>query len=183
MEDTFKARGLVVALKVSLDLNSSGLPTDPCSNNSVRQLCQLVLVQPMSSMRSHARVPTQPSPERCAHHPSPDSSSRPAVGSFKLSPRCDQSVFTLLLGAPCLLVFLFSRHGPLIVPSAQLFNLSKGFTQCRTRLTNSDNCLFLSVLHIRRWLDSTDVSSSCCGVWCLWSIEYPSCNVAVLMLC
>ena len=52
---------------------------------------------------------------------------------------------------------------PVLVHSsrnAQLFHRFNGFTQCYTRLdftTNSDNCLFLSVLHIkRRWLDSTD---------------------------
>ena len=43
----FKARGSIVAVKVWLDRNSSGLPTGSCSTNPVRQLCLLILVQPV----------------------------------------------------------------------------------------------------------------------------------------
>ena len=38
--------------------------------------------------------------------------------------------------------------------------------------TNSDNCLCLSVSHVRRWIDPTDVPSSCSGVWDPWSAAY-----------
>ena len=46
--------------------------------------------------------------------------------------------------------------------------------------TNSDNCLCLSVSHIRRWIDRTDVPSSCGGVWDPWSVEY---NPETLQCC
>ena len=65
-----------------------------------------------------------PSLERCAHQRFPDSSSRRFSfrGLFRGIPRCDQSVFTVLLVAHCLPLFLslFSRHGPSIVPRVSL---------------------------------------------------------------
>ena len=66
---------------------------------------------------------------------------------------------------------LFSRHGPIIVPSAQLFNRSKGFTQFCTRLNQHDQFRQLSVsfCFTRRRLDSTDVPSSRSGEWDSWS--------------
>ena len=67
----------------------------------------------------------------------------------------------------CSVSLFFSRHGPSIVRSAQLVHRSNGYTQFCTRLdirTNYDSGLFLSDLHSRRWLDSTDVPSSCSGV-------------------
>ena len=79
-----------------------------------------------------------PSPERCAYHRFPNLSSRRcSCRVLKLSPRCDQSVFTVLLVAHCMplsLLLLFSRHDPYIGPSAQRFQRSKSFTQFRTRL-------------------------------------------------
>ena len=45
-EDTFKARGSIVAPTQWLDRKSSSLPTDSCSTNLLRQLCHLILVQP-----------------------------------------------------------------------------------------------------------------------------------------
>ena len=78
--------------------------------------------------------------------------------------------FTLLLVAHCLplcffffcLFFFFSRHGPFIVPSAQstVPTVSLCFAPVSTFPTNSVNCLFISVFHIQRRLDSTDVPSS-----------------------
>ena len=54
-------------------------------------------------------------------------------GLFQESSKCDQSVFSWLLVAHSLLLFFFSfffsRHGPFIVRSAQLFHRSNGFTQ------------------------------------------------------
>ena len=47
--------------------------------------------------------------------------------------------------------------------------------------TNSDNCLFLFMLHIRRQLDSTDVAPGCCGVWDSRSAEYQSRKHAMLL--
>ena len=47
--------------------------------------------------------------------------------------------------------------------------------------TNSDNCLFLFMLHIRRQLDLTDVPSCCCRVWDPWSAEYQSRKHAMLL--
>ena len=106
-EGTFNARGSIVALKVWLDRNST-LPID-------------------SSMRSHARAPTQPSPGRCAYHRSPGSSSRSVVGSFLRSPRCDQSIFTLLLVADCLLLFLLLFLSSPVMFHSQCRQLSGSF--------------------------------------------------------
>ena len=130
-----------------LDRYSSGLPTDSCPNSPVREFCQLIVVH-TSPVRSPARVSTQPSPEVRAYPRSPDSTSRPIVGSFKQSPRCDQSVFTLLRVALCLLLFFslfFSCHGPLTVRSAHLFHRSSGFTQFCTRLDVHNQSRQLSV--------------------------------------
>ena len=48
--------------------------------------------------------------------------------------------------------------------------------------TSSDKCLFLlSVLHLRRRLDSTGGPSSCSAVWVPWSVEYQSCRFTMLL--
>ena len=75
-EDTFTPG------KVWFARNSSCLLTDSWSTNPVRQLCQLTLVQAVQCVL--LLVPRL----------DPDSSSRPVMGSFEQSPRCDQPAFS-----------------------------------------------------------------------------------------
>ena len=116
--------------------------------------------RPTNLVRSLARVPPQSSPQRRAYLRSPDSSSRPAVGSLKQSPRCDQSMFTLLLVAHCLLLFLFffsllpswswsiHRAKCPTLPPFQWFRSVLHPSQCSQPIPTSV-CSF-SVLHIWR---------------------------------
>ena len=87
-----------------------------------------------------------PSPERCACHRSPDSSSR------RFSCRWFCQVLAKmrsdsLHGVTC--CTLFASLALLLLSSPVMIHHSKGFTRCRTvstSTTNSDNCLFISIL-------------------------------------
>ena len=59
--------------------------------------------------------------------------------------------------------------------------VSLSFAPVSMFTTNSDCCMFHSVLHNWRRLDSTNVPSSCCGVWEPWSVEHQSCKLAMVL--
>ena len=149
-EDTFKARISIVALQVWIHRNPSGLPTDACSTNQ---------------LRAPARVPTQPSPEICA--PSPTRFvTAPCRGLLevivKVRPVSVHAVTRCTLLASLLFFFSllpsWSIHRAKCPTRLPLQRVSLSFATVSTNITNSDNCLFLSVLHIGRQFDSTDVA-------------------------
>ena len=83
-----------------------------------------------------------PNRERCAYHRSPVSSSRRRSCRglcqviAKMRPFSVQSVNWCTLFAS-VYILVFSRHGPFIVRSGQLFRRAKGFTLFSTRLSPS----------------------------------------------
>ena len=66
------------------------------------------------------------------------------------------------------------------LPPSQWFHSAFALVSMFT--TSSDKCLFLlSVLHLRRRLDSTGGPSSYSAVWVPWSVEYQSCRFTMLL--
>ena len=138
------------------------------------QLCQLILVEPIQCLRfRHNRKTTQLDD---ALQPSVPAKSQetcvPTLSRFTSAliflpraPRCEQPVSTASRVAHCLPLFLFLFME--MLNSATVPRVSIKFAPFSTNITNSDNCLFPSVLQIRRRLDS--------------SIQ--SCNFAMLLYC
>ena len=154
-----------------VDRNSSSLPTDSCPNEFNAFVSIIFVYQHCLVMRFNQAV--LPSPKTCAHHRSPDSSSRrfSGRGLFQViaiaRPMSDHSV------TRCTLLASLSSSS-LVRSSCQVLNsstvpmVSLHFTPVLTNMTNSVIFLFLSVSHIPHWLASTAVPSSCSGVWDPW---------------
>ena len=162
----FKARGSIVALKVWLDRESPCLPSDSCPTNPTRQL--LTDACPTNPRLSLARVPTQPSPERCVHRPLSRfvMVSRFYRGLFqvivKVRPSSVHAVTRCTLLASLLFFFLSSHV--VVHSSCQVLNSSTVpyFTQFCTRV---------AVHNLLR-----QVSVSVCFAHHRWSVEYQSCK-------
>ena len=75
-------------------------------------------------------------------------------------------------------VRMYTVHCPVIVDNTCAFQHSPSHDHCTYQFRPLS--VSLSVSHIRRWIDPTDVPSSCGGVWDPWSVEY---NPETLQCC
>ena len=105
-----------------------------------------------------------------------------ALSSYR---QCDQSAITVLLVAHCSPIFLFSSS---LLPSGSIHRakcstsltvprVPLSFAPVSSNITNSENCLFLAVLHTRRRLDSRSLPSLCNGVCDPWPAQYNTANL------
>ena len=133
-----------------------------------------------------SRVRTQPSTEIRAYPPDPSSRCR---GFFKWSEKCDQSVFTLLLVAHCLLLcfsaplslslspsWSIHREKCSTLPPFQWFH--PAFAPVSMFTISCDFCLFETAA---RFNSCAIPGTSCCGVRDPWSVEYQSCELAMFL--